>query len=555
MKKVTIFWLLEFLSAILLILGAVPESFAYVSLLILLVGIWRLDNVEALQFYIFSIPIFVAMPANFLSEAMSIWRIALLVLTFKVMLQKFEIIPVLRDGGLTFGDKKNKIISDIRNFAAEIKVSNYYGIFYPALLFGTVSLLSLVFAQSFGAGIKKMIFLGSIIMLFSIVFWAVRSKDDLQKILRSTFVSGIFIMAVGYVQLISTFFINLYDFWGLWDNYAVKAFYGLKTMILLSYSNTWFSYYDSTGDVPPTLRMFSVMPDSHSFSMLMVIFIPLALFYLYLAKQSSSKRIYFSILALFFLAIFFSGSRGAWVGWAGGLAAALCFFYFKKLPSKLKLAPVKDYAENKKMYSAVLKTTLLFVVMVPIAAFVLNINQDTQLWREGRTISGERKSALLQRTWSISDMDETSNKGRWEIWQDSFASVIKYPVFGIGMGNFPLALSEKISTSKMGASAHNIYLDVAVETGIVGMIIFIWLLWKIFEKLFSFSQKFKEREFRILAFAFLISFIWICTYGMFDVVIINDKVLMFIVIILGALFKLEELEDKEISVISAYKAQ
>lgn len=132
-----------------------------------------------------------------------------------------------------------------------------------------------------------------------------------------------------------------------------------------------------------------------------------------------------------------------------------------------------------------------------------------------------------------------------EIWRDSAFSITKHPVLGIGIGNFPLALSEKIGTAKLGASAHNIYLDIAVEMGLFGAAIFLWLLYRIFEKLFLLSRKFKEEKFRLLAFSFLVYFIWIFTYGFFDVVILNDKVLTFVVIVLAVLYKMEDLEEKE----------
>lgn len=545
-NPIKILWLAEFILALFIISGIADATMAYISLFVLLVGIWKLSNLDALRFYIYSIPIFVSLPPNAFSEAMSVWRFALLFFIIKIFLEKFEILHTLGDRGLTFADKKNEVLDRFGDFASDIKTSNYYRLFKPTLLFGVVGILSLIFAQSLGAGIKKMIFLGSVFLLFGIVSFAAQKKEDAEKILKAVFVSGSGIMIVGYLQLTSTFFVFLSDFWGFWDNYVIRAFYGEQTMNLLSYSNTWFSYYDDKGEIPPTLRMFSMMPDSHSFSLLMVLFTPLALFYAYSAVNKSAKRKYLAVLALMLLAVFFSGSRGAWVGWLGAVAVSMYFYFAPHIPRVLKVIPVKDYAEYKNTYKRVLMSVMLFVVLIPLASLTLNINQDSQLIREGRALSSDRKNALLQRTWSISDMDETSNKGRMEIWRDSVVSVTKNPVLGIGIGNFPFALSEKLSAAKKGASAHNIYLDVAVEMGLVGMAIFIWLLWSICEKLFHLSRKFKEEKFRLLAFAFLTYFIWIFTYGFFDVVIFNDKVLMFFVIILASLYKLEDVEERQI---------
>lgn len=535
----------EFILAMLIISETLPAAFAYVSLAILLAGIWKLSSIEALQLYILSIPILISLPANSLSEAMSIWRIALLLFVLRVFLEKFEIRRIFLQKGLKFSEKAGKVKDEIAAFVREVRASNYYKTLIPAIIFMAIGAFSLLFAQSIGAGIKKMIFLGSVASLFSIVYFAAGSRGDVMKILKTVFISAIFILLVGYLQLAATFFMTLSDFWGIWDNFVIKPFYGERMMILLSYSNTWFSYYGSD-EVPATLRMFSVMPDSHSFSMLMILFAPLALFYSYGAVRKSDKVKYFALFAFMLLAIFFSGSRGAWVGWIGAISSALYFYLLPKFPKKMrpKAFLLGEIANHRKTYKTVFLSVLFFVALFPVTSYVLNVNQDVQLIREGK-LAGQEKFALLKRTWSISDMDETSNKGRMEIWKDSIASIAKHPVTGIGLGNFPLALSEKISTSKMGASAHNVYLDIAVEMGLFALLAFLLLLWRICVKLFSLSQKFHDGRFRLLAASSLVHFIWISTYGFFDVVIFNDKVFMFTVIIMALLYKMEDISEKE----------
>ncbi len=538
-------WVAQLLTVLLIAARVADYNMAYITLFILLYGIGKLPDLEALEFFIYSIPIFVVLPPSVLSASMSVWRFALLFFIFKVSLEKFAIIETLRKRELSLAGKRGEIFSRLRNMIAEAKTSNYHGVARGAVAFFLAGILSLFFAADLGAGIKELIFLGSILLLFGIVYFAAKSKEDVLRIIRAVFIAGVGILAVGYGQFGLTFFMTLHDFWGMWDNYVINALYGEQTMVLLSYSNTWFSYYDTLGEIPPTLRMFSLMPDSHSFALLMIIFMPLALYYSFASKEKSDMRRYAEVIALMLLAIYFSGTRGAWVGWLGALAAALYFYLQEKMPRWGRIMDTDDYLRNKDIYKKVLASILLFLVMVPVAAVILSVNQDVQLINEGRILSGERKNALLQRTWSISDFAETSNKGRMEIWSDSVKSFAAHPVVGIGVGNFPLALSENTATSKMGASAHNIYLEVLVEMGIIGLGIFIWLSYRIAEKLFRLSRKLREDKLRLLACSFLVSFIWICVYGLFDVVLLNDKVLMFFVIILAALYKLEDVGEKE----------
>lgn len=544
-KSKKIFLLFEFIAAAAMIAGIVPTEFSYVFLAVLVAGILTLSDLEALQLYVLSIPVFVVFPASFLSDAMSVWRVALLVLAGKVIEKRFHPLSVLTEKDLDFADKKKKLADSVRVFVGEARSSNYYSLVLPVVLFGAASLLSLLFAQSLGAGIKKMIFLGNIFLLFGIAWFSIKSKDDAMKVLKSVFASAIFILLVGYLQLVLTFLMTLSDFWGAWDDYVINAFYGEKTMVLLSYSNTWFSYYGSD-EIPATLRMFSVMQDSHSFAILMILFMPLALFYRFSSSSRKEKWKYSAIFLLMMIAILFSGSRGSWVGWLAALVSALYFCMPEKFRHKLNIVKPEEFAKNRGIYKKVMLSVLCLAALFPVSAFVLGKSQDAQLVMEGKAL-GRDNFALFRRTWSISDMDEVSNKGRREIWYNSAVSVMNHPITGIGLGNFPLALSEKITTAKMGASAHNIYLDVAVETGLLGLMIFLYLLWRICEKLFRLSNKFREEKLRLLSFSFLVYFLWIFAYGFFDVVILNDKVLTFTVIILAVMYRLEDMEEKEIT--------
>jgi len=242
--------------------------------------------------------------------------------------------------------------------------------------------------------------------------------------------------------------------------------------------------------------------------------------------------------------LWFSVSRGAWVGWLGALASAAYFAVYAKVPEKIRIFKKEHVSGGGKIYKAILLAALSFVVMFPVSNLVLSENQDVQLIREGK-LAGLEKYALLKRTWSISDMDETSNKGRLEIWRDSAVSFSRHPLTGIGIGNFPLALSEKVTNARIGASAHNIYLDIAVEMGIFGLLLFLLMLFGICRQLFRLSQKLADGNMRLLAGAFLVSFVWTLTYGFFDVVILNDKVLMFMVILLALLYRSETIESEE----------
>jgi hypothetical protein len=142
-------------------------------------------------------------------------------------------------------------------------------------------------------------------------------------------------VAVGSLQFVATFLVPQYYFWQYWATMVSKVYYGQSLASVLVYSNSWFSY---TSDIPD-LRMFSIMPDSHSFAviaaMLMIYLLPLTYFFgdKELFKRETLKLVpnkisYFIWSAVRFsgLAVIFSGTRGVWVGMAAPFLLSIIFY-------------------------------------------------------------------------------------------------------------------------------------------------------------------------------------------------------------------------------------
>lgn len=77
-----------------------------------------------------------------------------------------------------------------------------------------------------------------------------------------------------------------------------------------------------------------------------------------------------------------------------------------------------------------------------------------------------------------SDGSVTSLSGRWEIWVGSFWALLNYPLFGIGLGSFektmPLLLPQLFAKGSI-PHAHNLLLQVGLDLGVPGLILFLWL--------------------------------------------------------------------------------
>ena len=576
----TIF-LLEISIVFFMILGIIPQEFSCVILVLLVAGFVKLSLLNSLKLFILSIPFFVALPANQFSDSMSIWRILILILVLKVGWEKYKKVCWLhslvglwsRCAGL-FNKKwfANKLHRAIATMEPTNKNDKMYKLFLLAILFFTIAAISLITAQDIGAGVKKMLFLLNIFLLFPIVIFAIKSKNDLMEIMKFIFYSSAIVVLIGYAQFISTFFFPLFEFWQFWAQNVIKIFYGQNLSDLLTFSNTWFSYYDI---LPATLRMFSVMPDSHSFAMLVLISIPVILALIFYGKNEKKKKCLSVALIAFALSIFFSGSRGAWVSSIFALLAAIYLFTrlqnaefknlcklnlrerllscpcFKWFIEKLKtgklisgIAFFKDfgYCSSNYFSKIIICSVLLFFVLIPVSTVILKQNQEVQLMRSNTQLSDDEREKInmFERAFSISDFSETSNKGRIQIWVETATSIKNNLFFGIGFGNFPLLLGENISTLKRGSSAHCIYLDIMAETGIFGLTVFLLLLLEILRTSYKLFFRLKTSYLKIFAGSFFVYFVWICSYGLFDVVIFNDKVLMVVVMLVGVLYSMKK---------------
>jgi len=561
---ITIFFS-EFILVFAMATGIVPQEISYLILLLLIASFLKLNMLDSLKLFILSIPFFVALPANAFSDSMSIWRILILVLVLRVGWEKYHWLNSFK--GIVKPAHLQKVSTALKGLWSQrlnLKQNQNNRInklFIITILFFIIASVSLIPAQDIGAGIKKILFLLNIFLLFPVIIFVIKKESDLIEILKVLFYSSLIIVSIGYFQFISTFFITLSQFWYFWTDNVIKAFYGQNLSHLLSYSNTWFSYYET---FPPTLRMFSVLPDSHSFAMIIIISIPVVFSSIFFCK--GKQKDYVSIILIFFLlAIFFSGSRGAWVGSIFSLLAGLFLFLFSSIKTKnssrfkkarliilefVNLLKSKvgfnfNTKNDSKYYSRLITfSVLLFFILMPVSSLVLRQNQEVQLMRSSTSLSdnGKNKFSIFERAFSITDFSETSNKGRLQIWQETLVSIGERPFLGVGFGNFNYVLGENASALKKGSSAHSIYFDIAAEIGILGLIIFLLLIVEILKTAYESYFEMEKKYLKVFAGSFFVYFTWICAHSFFDVVIFNDKVLMFTVIMVGVLYSLKRIK-------------
>ena len=90
----------------------------------------------------------------------------------------------------------------------------------------------------------------------------------------------------------------------------------------------------------------------------------------------------------------------------------------------------------------------------------------------------DRLETLLE---TEEDYNRTENTGRVQIWKRGMGYMFSRPVTGVGMENFSvaemeLALEARTERWWRGHAAHNIYVQVGAESGVVGLLLFITMI-------------------------------------------------------------------------------
>lgn len=619
---------------------AVPREFSFVVLAALLLFIILTPLIEATQLAVAAIPLYLALPLSATFDSMASWRLVLALLF---------VVWVIR--AWPQGAFLSRTISPRAFFGALLPLERIAS----ALL--VVAAASLFAAEEPWQGIKKILFLTNIAFLYVVIRDVARIPKDRERMLASALLAGGAALAAGLFQYAAIIFASLYDFWQWWAGAVIPAFYGASLGELLTESNTWFSYYAAS---PPTLRMFSVFPDSHSFALFMILASTAALPWI-ISRSEALASFKDRIASLFqnpaavvwlgaSFGIYFSGSRGTWLAAAVIVFVGLLFLFLAKAPlgfarKKLGVFLVLHAAgsgiaivffqnlaffielQGCNRYPA-LCSDMLTVFFTPQGSiggvFMLLVGAAFAsrlflfLWRKGEVIWSEKlafsfvavavflvlfpvasgiatraygfgvtadeaASAFLRAT-STLDVTETSNRARLDIWLASIRAIAERPLLGVGFGNYTVVLGEKVEAAKQGASAHNLYLDVGAETGVLGMVLLFLFFFEILRmgwriaKIFS-PREISRRETNLppqagqipalpvprlsgkvprtqtgaggsnLDYAFAAVFgvytLWIIGYNFFDVVLLNDKVALLFAALL-ALFSRIHLSSEQL---------
>lgn len=325
-----------------------------------------------------------------------------------------------------------------------------------------------------------------------LTLYLVFAKDSHEKILKIT-----------KAMVLSSFFVSAY---------AVLQFFGFDFF-------TWAEPASLTG------RAFSTLGQPNFLASFLLLTIPVTAYLFKSSKNIYLKIFYFSSLFLEFLAIIFSGSRGAWVSLLLAFFIFIFIFYFKK--------------EKVKFFAGIV---FLFLAL---SLLFFGGNNFSKRFRDSFNFSFGSSAARVQ------------------IWDASLKAIYKKPM-GYGLENQKNAtifFYEKdwgrvniVNTSF--DRTHNVFLDVLMELGLVGFFIFLYLLYFIFktcrENLFC-SKMEINKEKRMLSIFVSFSFLAYFLSLQFNFSSITSMVFLLVLLAIVLFFNFESkfLNDNKVSLSSS----
>ncbi|TSC75050.1 MAG: putative membrane protein of ExoQ family [Parcubacteria group bacterium Gr01-1014_44] len=548
-KPVNVIFLVQIVVVFLVAFGVWPRTLIIPLTALIAIFILRADLETSASFFIRSIPLFVAIPFTSYFDSFNIWRIAGGLIFLKWFYQSYKeririagksAIHLLENsrgdsmGGLKHRPPETSPDSDSRGSRVGgmadllvIKIKKYplASLLTTFLLLSTLSLLA---AEDIFTGIKRIIYLINLSLVPLVVYDLIKKKPALiKKFLDSILISGVIVAGVGITQLVSAYLMPLGAFLDFWGGTVQLGFYGSQWSSIALEGNTWFAYF---GD-QLSLRIFSTFTDSHSFPVYLLMTIPALLA---LAKLTWKRGFQVSgiVLLVLYLLIILSGTRGIWLAVLGPLLAwPVLVNFLKRDGGSLEKSLLK------KLGLLLLPFFLLFAAAFPIMG-------SDQFW-----VEKENNQILAKRIRSVLDLNETSNSGRVEIWKKTVKSIIHRPLLGVGIGNFPTVLSQHTDLAKAGSSAHNLYLHIAAEIGLVGLLAALGILFIILKRSWDVFRRANQphphskipergvggREWvgvadwltiKTYAAAFVLYSLWVLFYSLTDAIMFDERVFL-----------------------------
>lgn len=406
------------------------------------------------------------------------------------------------------------------------------------------SFFSFVAAEDLGRFLRKYLVFISIFPIYFLLLAFLRKYNDWQKLFKYWSWSAFFISLLGFGQFLFQFIGGQQLFFKFWGNYVAPVLYGANAGEAVASNPSWFVNISGI----TVLRAIGTFPDPHMLAFFLGMSLPIQIVYILKNSFSNSvisnssvipskegiqvselrsyehldflptgrqgglrgndngkgsldvarddkeklrmikwsrKSIFWALPVLSFLVLLLTFSRGSYVGLAG-VAVWLAVYFWLNYPQK-----------RQRIVIGLLLTVVFSALLPPVR----------------------------DRFFSILDIYEGSNKGRLEIWDEAFGVTLKNPLFGVGLGNYANTVRPE-AKYREPIYAHNTYLDLSSEIGIIGALAWIMLIFWTIKPIFYRSSFGYE-------LAVALGILWFSLHALFETPIYSPQILPLLLVLVA----------------------
>lgn len=262
-------------------------------------------------------------------------------------------------------------------------------------------------------------------------------------------------------------------------------------------------WVDTSSNGAIRARAYSVFGNPNIFAEYLVMTIPLCVGLFWSTKRDGVRIFFLLLFAVQVFSLFMTMSRGGWLG------LAVAAFVFICLVRKELL--------------------LLAIPLMGAAVFVV-------------------PESIVNRFMTIFNFADSSTSYRFKIWEITEAVIRDHFIVGLGLGHLPfkMVFEQYIRTMPI-YHAHNTFLQVFAEMGLIGFILFIVFMVSLFVNLARYPLKSEDRYVKIMGAALCASFAGMLFHGMFENIFYMTKITTTFWLLLAISFALVRICKRHLS--------
>ena len=251
-------------------------------------------------------------------------------------------------------------------------------------------------------------------------------------------------------------------------------------------------------------RITSTIGQKNWISNYLAIIFPVIFSYFLLEKRRKNKLIYYLLLSILYATLLICQSRGIWISISLTTIFAIYFIY------KYKINFFKIFIENKRWLILIIVTFIILTILY---------STDNPLNKSAITVP--------QRALSTFDEQDPSINTRLLIWKTTFNMIKDKPLLGSGIGTFKMnyldyqavflqKYPDYIKYSGKAAEAHNEYLQIWAELGIIGLGIFLSILFAFYSLTLKYLKEKHNNQDKIIVFGLLMGITSFLIHSLFS---------------------------------------